>query len=81
MSYCMYDSVTKRLTRNGAYCASTGAGECVNDMVLFSAGRLVRVFLSVPDGSACPSYPVKYDATNRRLVRSTEAYVCYGYVL
>jgi hypothetical protein len=81
VSYCIYAATTRRLNKNGVYCASSGEGYCDNDIVLFSAGKLVRYLGTVADGSACPSYPVKYDATNRRLVRSSEAYTCFGYVL
>jgi hypothetical protein len=56
-------------------------GYCTDDVVVLSAGRLVTVSATVPDGSACATYPVKFDSTNRRLVRSKEAYVCYGYAV
>jgi hypothetical protein len=70
-----------RLTRNGVYCESSGAGYCIDDVVVLSAGRLVRVLASVPDRSACATHPVKYNSTARRLVRGTEANVCYGYAV
>lgn len=81
MSYCAYKSIMGRLARIGTYCMSTGAGECLNEIIQLSAGRLVWVSANVPDGSACPRYPIKFDSTARRLVRSGEAYTCLGYVL
>jgi hypothetical protein len=58
---------------------SSGTGYCTDDVVVFSANRLVRIYAYVPDRSACATYPVKYNSTARRLVRGTEAYVCLGY--
>lgn len=81
MSYCAYSSTAMRLTSKGIYCASSGQGYCDNDIVLFVAGKLCRWYGVVSDGTECPSYPVKFDSTNRRLVKSTEAYTCFGYVL
>jgi hypothetical protein len=81
MSYCAYDLTARRLTKNGSYCVSLGTGYCTDDVVVFSAGRLVRIFYYVPNNSPCATYPVKYDSTARRLVRGTEAYVCYGYIV
>lgn len=81
MSYVAYSSTARGLTRNGVYCVSSGADYCIDDVVVLSAGRLVRVSALVPDGSACATYPVKYNSTARRLVRGTEAYVCHGYAI
>jgi hypothetical protein len=80
VSYCGYNTTARRLTRNGIYCASTGAGDCINDVIQFSNNRLVYAGVTVPDGSACPSRPVKYDSTVRRLVRGTETHMCQGYL-
>jgi hypothetical protein len=81
VSYCAYSSTARRLTSNGVYCLSSGTGYCTDDVVVLSAGKLVRVSVSVPDGDKCATYPVKFDSTNRRLVRGTEAYTCYGYAV
>jgi hypothetical protein len=80
MSYCGYNATARRLTRNGIYCMSSGEGYCHNDVILLSQNRLVWAGVTVPDGSACPSRPIKYDSANRRLVGGTEAYTCYGYI-
>jgi hypothetical protein len=81
VSYCTYSSTARGLNKNGIYCLSSGAGYCNNDVIVFSAGKLVFAGGAVLDGTACPSYPVKYDSTNKRLIKSTEAYTCYGYVV
>jgi len=81
VSYCAYNSTNRRLTTNGLYCVSSGEGYCNVDIVVLSAGRLVRHLTTVADGEACPSYPLKYDSVAKRLVKSTEAYVCYGYAV
>jgi hypothetical protein len=79
VSYCAYSSTARRLTRNGVYCLSSGTGYCIDEVVVLSAGRLVHVSVDVPDGDKCATYPVKFDSTNKRLVRSSGQVTCYGY--
>jgi hypothetical protein len=77
MSYVMYNPRTRTLMASHNYCAPTGQGFCISDITIYSAGRLVAVYAETVSGNPCPSNPIKYDPSRRRLYRSAESATCY----
>jgi len=77
MAYAKYDSASRRLVAlYNVYCVPTGQGYCTNAVTILVTGRLQSYTSNTPSGSDCPSYPIKYSDTGKRLYKSTEASIC-----
>jgi hypothetical protein len=77
VSYVKYNPVVpSRLQALPALYCIPQTTYCTNDIVLLVSGRLQSYMDDTPGGSSCPSNPVKYDSTGRKLYKSTETATC-----
>ena len=77
VSYVRYEPMApSRLQAvSASYCIPQDS-YCTNDIVLLVSDKLQSYTGDTPGGSNCPSNPIKYDSTSKRLYRSTEASKC-----